>query len=266
MKLLFVKFAGPFLLLAVLASVNYQYKTGELFSDFAGLMSNVDVLVDNLASNSWSLLLFTIASLVFTVASNVVVIHVVKSYINNKGKIIENDISEGLKKDFFSVLGLAILVSISTLVGLILCLLPGIYLGVVFFIVYPILVLEEIPVSDAFSKCFKLIKDNWWISFAMILVFSILIAILGYVFQLPTTIYTFVEAFTIASKDISSDQSEVVTNLYGNWVFLLLSAIALLGQYVLTIFTIIMSTLLYFNLSEKHDFTGTYEQIDNIGN
>jgi hypothetical protein len=72
------------------------------------------------------------------------------------------------------------------------------------------------------------------------------------------------ETFTTI-KEVQ-DPSEAMSGIYQNWVYLLFTAIAAVGEYFLSLFTIIMSALVYFNLSEKHDFGGTYERIENIGN
>ncbi len=241
----------------------YQYKTGDLFTDLSILASNPDFVLNALSDNFFVFLIFFISVVISNVAMNAVILHVIKSYMKNNGDIKEEDVFEGLKKDFFRIIGFSILVGIVIMFGFILCILPAFYFGVVLFIGISIMIFEEVSILDAFSKCFVLIKDNWWITFATILVFSILIGILSFVFQLPVFIYSMVETFT-ALQD--AQDPSAMGDMYKNWVYLLFAAIGAIGEYFLGLFTVIMSALIYFNLSEKHDFTGTYDRIENIGN
>lgn len=258
-----LKFVGPFVLLSIIGSTYYQYKTGDLFNDITLLGSDPDIFTNAIFENIWALLFLLIVSIATYIVLYGTVLHIIKSYISNNGEILEQEISQGIKKDFWKLLGYFILTGILSLIGFILCFLPGVYLVIVFTPGVALLVMEDESVTETFTKCFTLIKDNWWITFATVLVFGILISILGYVFQLPTLIYTMVESFTAIEK--SSDPS-AIADIYQNWVYLLFAAIGSLGQLFLNIFTVIMAALVYFNLSEKHNFTGTYEQIDQIGN
>jgi len=259
-----LKYVGPFVLLNVFGNLYYQYKTGDMFSDLSVMAGDPDSFLNAFQDNILALLLFFVTAIVSSVAMYAVVLHLIKSYVKNDGTIVENEVLEGLKKDFFKILGFAILAFIVLLFGFMLCFLPGVYLYVVLFLGVSIMIFEDISILDAFSKCFTLIRDNWWITFATILVFSILLGIISFVFQLPALIYSMVETFTTIQD--APDPSEAMGAIYQNWVYLLFTAIGAIGQYFLSMFTIIMSALVYFNLSEKQEFTGTYDRIDNIGN
>mgnify|MGYP005855305403 CR=1 FL=1 len=261
---IFLKFIGPYIILMVIGTTYYQYKTGDLFTDITLLSSNPEFIATAFTDNLLALLLFVIVSIVATIMIYATVLYSIKSYIDNNGEIIESDISQGIKKDFFKILGYILLSGIVSGIGSLFCLVPGIYLYVVLFPGLALMVMEDLSISDAFSKSFKLIKDNWWITFATILVFTILISILGYVFQVPALIYSFVEGFTAASS--SPNDPSAIGEIYQSWVYLLFSAIGSIGQYFLSLFSVIMLALVYFNLSEKQEFKGTYNQIDQIGN
>jgi hypothetical protein len=261
---IFLKYVGPFVILTVLGNLYYQYKTGDIFSDISVLSGNPDYILNAFTENLIVLILFLLSAIISSVAMYAVTLHIIKSYIENKGIIKDDEVLSGLKNDFFRIIGFSILSGLAVFFGLILCVLPGIYLIVVFFIGLSIMIFEDISILDAFSRCFKLIKDNWWITFATILVFSILIAILGFIFQLPVFIYSMVETFTTVQE--SQGSPDALGGIYQNWVYLFLTAIGSIGEYFLSLFSIIMSALLYFNLSEKQDSRGTYDRIENIGN
>ena len=247
----------------VIGTTYYQYKTGDIFNDITLISTNPEFVAEAFTDNILALLLFIIVSVVANIMIYATVLHSIKTYIKNDGVFDEAEISQGIKNDFFRLLGFSILVGIVLyrfyalfFTGCLFshCLAPGI----------GILIFEDLSVSDAFSKAFKLIKDNWWITFATILVFTILISILGYIFQLPAFIYTIVEGFTAASN--APNDPSAIGEIYQNWFYLLMSAIGAIGQYFLSLFSVIMIALVYFNLSEKQEFKGTYDQIDQIGN
>lgn len=260
---IFLKFIGPFLLLTIIASTFYQYKTGDLFADITIIGTNSDYFFGTFAENLLVMIFFILTTVGTSVITYVTVLHSIKSYMSNTGQILENEVSRGVKKDFLKILGYTILVGFAVLIGALFCFLPGIYLYVVLAPGVALAVMENASVGDAFSKCFTLIKDNWWITFATFLVFSILIGILGFIFQLPAFIYTIAEGFLGIQQN--SNPNEIL-DLYQDWIYLLFSAIAVLGKYFLNVFSVIMVALVYFNLSEKQEFKGTYEQIDQIGN
>lgn len=260
---LFLKYVGPFVILTVIGNVYYQYKTGDMFSDISVMAGDPDMVLNSFTDNIFALLLFLVSAVVSSVAMYAVILHIIKSYVKNNGEILEEEVSGGLKGDFLKIIGFSILAGIVTIFGTMLCILPGIYLGVVLFLGVSIMVFEDMSILDAFSKCFTLIKDNWWITFATILVFSILIGILSFVFQIPAFIYSMVETFTTIRQ---AQDPSAMGEIYQDWVYLLFAAIGAIGEYFLSLFTIIMSALIYFNLSEKRDFTGTYDRIENIGN
>jgi hypothetical protein len=143
-----------------------------------------------------------------------------------------------------------------------LCFLPGVYLAVPLSLIFSIVVFQEKSFSDAFSECFQLVKQNWWITFVTVLVISLLVSVIGGVFQLPIIVLTAVEAFT--SLDEGGDTTGVL-GLGNNWIYLSLYVFASIAQYILGLITLISLALIYFNLNEIHNKTGTLEDIDGIG-
>ncbi len=263
---IFIKYIGPFILLVVISSTLYQYKVGDLFTDLGFVGGNPGAFLGSITENLLLLLFYILSNVLTTVFTYLVILHAIKSYISNNGKILDSDISTGIKTDFWRLLGYTLLFYIVFFVGLMLCFLPGVYIGVVLVPGLALIVFRDMSVGDAFSKCFTLIKDNWWITFATLLVFIILLTVLNYIFQLPAIIYSVVKGFMAVESINTVESNNALFNVYQDWIYLLFSAIAVIGQYFMNIFTVILTALIYFNLTEKQEFTGTYEQIDNIGN
>jgi len=117
-------------------------------------------------------------------------------------------------------------------------------------LIFSVIVFQEKSFSDAFSECFQLIKQNWWITFATILVISILISLVGGIFQLPVVILTAVETFTSLEEGAGNSGA---LGLGNNWLYLTLYIFASIAQYIIGLVTFISLVFIYFNLNEIHN-------------
>ncbi len=117
-----------------------------------------------------SFLVLLISGVVYYALLNGVVLHFIKSYIKNDGVVIKEEVTQGVKNDFWKLIGTSFLVGIIVFVGAMFCFIPGIYFGVVLSTAYAVVVFDGKEVGDTISYCFNLIKDEWWITFATLLV------------------------------------------------------------------------------------------------
>jgi hypothetical protein len=78
-----------------------------------------------------------------------------------------------------SVLWVTFLVGLVTIVGLILCILPGIYLWVGCGVAIPVLLTENVRGSAALGRSRALVRGHWWRTFGVLLLGAILTAIVG---------------------------------------------------------------------------------------
>jgi len=78
-----------------------------------------------------------------------------------------------------SILWVTILVGVATVLGFILCILPGIYLGVGFALSIPVLLTEDARGGRALARSRELVRGNWWRVFAVVALGYFLSAILG---------------------------------------------------------------------------------------
>ena len=187
-------------------------------------------------------------------------LHYIKSYIKNDGKVIQEEVNQGIKRNFWSLIGLSILVGLMSGVGFVFCFFPGIYLATVLATTYAIHIFETRPVTDSISYSFDLIKGEWWITFATLLVMVIIYYIVIIIVQVPQYIYMFSKDFTM-SEQLSGDPTQFI-----DWGYLILTALGLIVQYLMQILIVITTVFVYFNLNEKKNFTGTIETIESIGN
>ncbi|PKA83847.1 Uncharacterized protein family (UPF0259) [Ulvibacter sp. MAR_2010_11] len=252
---LIFKIAGPALLVLVIAYVYYMQSTlGSLGG--IGLGGSMESFTGNFIL---ALFLLLVSAMAYYALLYGTVLHAIKSYVKNNGVILNEEVTAGVKENFWSLLGLSILVALMVGVGLIFCLIPGIYLAVVLALTYSIHVFEKRDVTDSISYSFKLIKSEWWITFATFLVIGILYYVILLIFQVPQYIYFFIKGFAM-SETVSADTGEMF-----DWVYMALSSIGIIAQYLLQSILAITTALIYYNLNEKKNFTGTIETIESIG-
>lgn len=252
---LILKIAGPALLVMLAAYVFYMQSIVGGFG-LIQTLGTFDIFSLNVVLGIMVLL---IAAIVYYALLNGVVLHFIKSYIKNNGEVIKEEVTAGVKNDFWNLLGTGILIGISVAIGAMFCFVPGIYLGVVFSTAYAVLVFERKQVWDTLSYCFELIRSEWWMTFATFFVMFLLYYFIMVIFQLPQYIYFFIKTFTMA-QEVSADPTSMF-----DWVYITLTTIGMVFQYLLYSIIVICSAFVYFNLNEKKNFTGTMETIESIG-
>ena len=250
----YFKIVGPYLVVMLICYGFYISQFGDPGNIFLSL-GTVSSMALILAIG----LLLLLSALVSYVMSQATVLFYIKSYVDNRGTIDFTEVKKNVYGAFWKLLGLAVLVSISLVAGFMVCILPGIYLYVPLMLSFSILVFNNETVTDAFSNSFTLIKNHWWITFATIFVVFIIVGIAGLVFSLPGQIYTLVKV-GIFSGEVDAESYGMIDPL-----MIIFGVISTLAQFLLNIISVIASVLIYFDLNEKKNFTGTYERIKNLG-
>lgn len=121
---------------------------------------------------------------------------------------IGNAFTIGLKK-FIPMIILNILYTMAWLAGIILLLIPGIFLSVAFIYSGLVLVTENRGPIDALGRSWDMVKNNWWrtmviISVAM-MIYLVIISVLGFVFGItismssPDSFYEYTFLLEIAN-------------------------------------------------------------------
>lgn len=254
-KLIF-KIAGPAFLVVMLALTYYSYLSSETVGNaFLEITQGLDM---GMYLISGAVLLFSL--LAFYVLLYGTVLHFINSYIKNNGAVIEQEVSQGVKEDFGNILGLLLLSAIMLFFGFALCILPGVFLWVPLSVAPAILVFRRASIMDSIEQSFSLIKDNWWMTFLTLLVMTVLVYIIGFIFQIPLFIYYFIKSVSMVQEGSAADPSSLF-----DWVYVLFNVISSLAQYLLSTIVVIAAAFIYYDLNEKKNFTGTYETISNLG-
>jgi len=252
-----VKYAGPVFLLQLFALGYYSYAT-------LGSVSNIfnpNGFDEGFAfSILFSMMFLVLTGIAYQAFMYGTIQHCIKSYIQNKGKINIDEVGDGMSQDWAGFLGLGFAVSIMVFIGLLFCLVPGIYLAVPLSLVYSVKTFKQLSFSETISYTFTLIKENWWISFLTLFVMVIIVYLMGMVFQMPALIYSLTKTFTAADQGSFADPSFMF-----DWVYLTLTIVASAASNILYGILAITVGLIYFNLNEQKNHTGAYESIENLG-
>ncbi len=139
-------------------------------------------------------------------------------------------------------------------------LLPAVFYAIVYFtLVYYVYVFEDIDISTALSKTKQYLKQRFWFSLLVILVMSIILWLIGMVFNAPVSIYVFVKMLMMVK------QPDAASTPTGDIFVAILSVISYIAQLVIRIIFIIAMSFLYFSLKEYHTSESLHEKIDQIG-
>jgi hypothetical protein len=173
-------------------------------------------------------------------------------YLEKKGeKPTAQDVWSYFKHYFFRSLGSAFLLMILACLGFLFCFIPGIYLMPIFYLVLPVMVMENASFNYSFNKGFKLIKDYWWTVFGIIFVCSLIVSVCSSIATVPLTLVSSLRPF--------------VSMKYVSWpimiFFSMLQNILMLTYAIPTI----AIALCYFSLEERKDGTGILERIEMFG-
>lgn len=176
--------------------------------------------------------------------------------INNGLDFKYNQVGRELIKDARLILFTNFIYVLMIILGSIFMLIPGIYLAIALSILLPIRIIEGKSLSEAFSRCFYLIRSNWWITFSILFILSIIAMVLSQVFQMPLGIYTSINALHTISGGAPSPNQPLV---------IFLTIISSVGSIIIQCIPTISLGLQYFNLVEKKDGTQLLSQLDTLG-
>ncbi|RNL49661.1 hypothetical protein [Pedobacter jejuensis] len=245
-------FSGLFVLGAMLSMLLQQYKT-------IGMINSID---GNTARNAFGFgslygieyYLAVIFSFAGYASTTVAILSYIAVYVQKGNETPTTDEVWGyFKHYFFRVFGSSFLLILMLIIGFIFCLVPGFWLFPFVAMIFPIMVVENGTLGYAFNRSFKIIKDNFWLTFGTLFIIWIIVYACMSIVVLPTTIFSMIGLFSHKKPHMSLPFSMITTVL----------------QYLCQVFTIIpivTITLSYFSLVEQKESTGLMERISNFGN
>ena len=197
--------------------------------------------------------------IIFTVAASLLASLTVYSYVlryEEQGgatpTITPSDVWDIVKANVLRYLGYMFLLFVIFIFALVFFVIPAIYLGVVFSVIYIAMLRENISLGTAMSRCFYLVKDKWWSTFGLLIIMGIIQGIIGIIFQLPLTAVTVLKALKLYESN-----STILTTIAG--------VIGTLGSTLISCLLNLAIVFQYYNLVEKKDGVGILSAIQNIG-
>ncbi len=245
----FLGIAGIIMLANAILSGIYQSQTGNVFRDILGSRNEMRSPFSFIGPTYFAVV---ILGWINYMAMNVVITCYMKLYdsLQRQSPTIQ-DVWEEFKKYFLKVFLYTIPITLVTIFGFTFCLLPGIYLAVVFAPFTIAIVVEDQTFGGAWNRCFAIIKDNFWTSMGIyILVYLIYALSAGIISTVIAALTGLISYFT--TKDISATIG-------------MATSVLSIFSFVFYIVFYVSVCLHYFNLAERHDGTGMMRRLDTLG-
>ncbi|MEP1096007.1 MAG: hypothetical protein ABJG78_12915 [Cyclobacteriaceae bacterium] len=183
----------------------------------------------------------------------------------NQGVAKETSVGEVFRLALSKYGGLLILgfiISVVTIIGMFFFFLPGIFLGVVLSLAYPIYMFEDVGVGKAFSKSFTLIRDKWWSTFGLIIIASLIAYLVQAVFSVPFIVVYMMEMFTIVEDlEANSGDPSSIFGLFSSGYMTLTMALSMVGSYLTYSIPMVALGYQYANLIERSEGRGLMDEI-----
>lgn len=228
---------------------------GKFYSSIFSNPENVDVLFKDatelLSIGVGFILIILGALLSITITFSLFIVQ------QEEEEVTSEAIWDEARQHFWMIFGTSIVAGIAQTIAFMLLIIPGLYLMIPIQMVFIIRMQERLGVVDAIKKSTKLISGYWWGTLGLIFVSSLLIGIIGYIFQIPAMILMFVGVF--------AEQSGASSGLFGGIFVGIAMAIQIGGQLFLRTFQYVIIGIRYYSLSEQYEGHGSKSQLKNIG-
>lgn len=246
-------------LIAIAVAIYFVMSSTSFYGDLLQL-NDYDSDVDfNFSEIFLPLLAFFFSYLIAYALMTVASLSYIKSYIENKGTVNYEEIQNSTKEKFWPYVGLFFLIGIIVFIGLMFCVIPGIYFGVVLSLSICLLIFQNRGALDAISDSFSFIKEHWWETFGILLVIQILIGVVSFIVDLPASLY---QGLDMASVLESRDTSELTAS-FTDPIYLGLVAISYVVKFILYIVSTVATVFIYFDIKEQKNPSS--DVIDEIG-
>jgi hypothetical protein len=142
------------------------------------------------------------------------------------------------------LLGLTLLYSLIVVVGAVLCILPGIWLGVMFSLATPALLLERGTIRQALSRSWKLVSGSFWRVFGILLLAGLIGAVINAIIGIP---------FNLGSGAFSAltNPGQPVTPSTGALVLQAIGSV--IGETITAPFVALVTVLIYIDLRMRKE-------------
>lgn len=233
----------PFLILYGIIQVQVQMKIVGSFD----LTSPETISPENIMANSGPIFMNVFISSLFSLFVQSLLAAAFYSYVEvyirkGKGNFEFSEISSRLFSNGLIALGANLLLFVAVTIGVMLCIIPGLYFANTFSLVLMIAIFEKRGITNAFSQSWNLVNRQWWNTFLLILLSLVIVWLIGFFISLPTIF------LGVGNSIAGIQESGTIEQPVWYWVIIGASTV------IAAVFWVIPYTFLafqYFNLKER---------------
>ncbi len=185
-----------------------------------------------------------------------VVLSFISLYIKKNAEFKVDDLRPYLIRTGIKLLLAYVVIFIIVVLGSIFLLIPGIYLGIVFSLVAPVIVFEETGLGTAMNRSFDVIKENWWKTFGILIIGWLIVYVFSLILSIPLLITTFTKTFHAVTNQT---QPQIFSSGY-----LIFSTIISIIQTFAYSLILIFISIQYFSLVEVKERPTLQAKIDKL--
>ncbi len=251
----FFTFCGFFLLVGAVFSCLQQVQTIDALNSANAYGTETATGFSGLRTLGLDYLL-AMAFLFLTIATAEITVFCYLSLYKEKGNVppAVAEVWGYMKYYFMRSFTALILIYIMLVIGFVLCLVPGLWLYPIFALILPVMIFENTTFGYAFSHCFRLIKDFWWVTFGAIVISGIIGILCAGVVAMPASLANMIVMLVNIKRGVRFS------------VGLTIAASVLQHlAYVFYIIPMIATALCYFNLTEVKEGTSILNRIEGFG-
>jgi hypothetical protein len=259
--------AGPaILLIAVVAGVyqaalfNIGSETDSIEGPF-GIVNEVDPFSYLAILSQGSLTSFLsifVSALLVTVVYAYLILYIERADYHD---ITVAEVWERVKRHYLAILVSVFVYSVLVGLGFLLLIIPGFIALAALSFLFIIQMKEGLSLGAAFSRCFKLVSDNYLSTLGLIFVTAVLITIISMVVMLPFGLALGVPTFFSITEGNGLADSGGTLQV----VLIIFQALSSLLSYLLYAILLIAVAFQYANLVEKKEAAGLLESVNTIG-
>ncbi len=160
-----------------------------LFGQLLTLAVNLGVHDASLGTRQVALIpTLIISQLIASIATGAVIIVISEAVLGTR--ISPGEALNRLAGRIWPLIGLGLLVSLLTILGFVLLVIPGIYIAVLLAFATPVFVLERTRVGEALSRSAELVRGSWWRTLGIAILGGLVGGIISGIIQFPFAIFT----------------------------------------------------------------------------
>lgn len=251
LKVLALYTSVPTIILGIIQSF---YMKGNLNN----VLSNI---VNQGVSNNSEILVWIPWLMLASLISYIFILGITLEYMNQyhqkgRGQFSHTDVWNGFLQNLGKLIGLNIISGLALIFAMLMLIIPGIWLAIVIMLMCPILVFEKASISQSWSRAFFLIRSNWWRTFGIIIVITIIQSILSSILSIPAIIYGVI----LGIRGLEGSIQEVGNNP----VIISFSIVSAIVTAWLNVLTILACAFHFFSLREKKENNDILRRIEKI--